>query len=237
MLLPPLGTCTLTPAALSSPPCSGPVRHQCGVFCRRDGAPDADPDSRGLHAVCCGLLQCVWALHGRWHEEREATRRRQQRWGRQEEFWESLWQGQGMVMITILTNIKSSWLPALACFTFMRLSIKHKYSEKQRRVCFSRSPCWFMSLQQRFAEEVLLPFQCFSVCGIQLWFSFDCLSLLWLVCLLLGFYIFTRLMLAAAFSRLDPFSWKRSEITAEIHLQICQTDCMRGHFLNSATAV
>lgn len=38
---------------------SGPVCHQCGVFCRCDGASDADPDSRGLHAVCRGVLQCV----------------------------------------------------------------------------------------------------------------------------------------------------------------------------------
>ncbi len=75
-------------------PSSGPVRHQCGLFCRCDGASDADADSGGVHAVCSGFLQCLRALHGRRHKEGETARWRQQRRGRQEEFWESLWQGQ-----------------------------------------------------------------------------------------------------------------------------------------------
>lgn len=98
-------------SSASLPPSSGPVCHQRGVFRWCDGAPDADPDSRRLHAVCRGFLQRLWALHGRRYKEREATRRRQQRWRRQEEFWESLWQGWGLKRIFI--NIKQCWLNLL----------------------------------------------------------------------------------------------------------------------------
>lgn len=73
---------------------SRPVRHQRRLLCRRDGAPDADPDAGGVHAVRRGLLQRLRALHGGRHQEGEAPRRGQQRRGRQEEFWESLRQGQ-----------------------------------------------------------------------------------------------------------------------------------------------
>lgn len=46
---------TLHRSVLPSP--SGPVRHQCRVLRRRDGASDADADSGGVHAVGRGFLQ------------------------------------------------------------------------------------------------------------------------------------------------------------------------------------
>ena len=94
---------------LSLFPLSGPVRHQRRVFRRRDGAPDADSDSGGVHAVCGGVLQRLRALHGRRHQEGEAPRRGQQRRGRQEEFWESLRQGQQRIIVkTSNTKTKES---------------------------------------------------------------------------------------------------------------------------------
>lgn len=88
-------------------PTSGPICHQCGLFCRRDGASDADTDSGGVHAVCSGFLQCLWALHGRRHKEGETPCWRQQRWGRQEEFWESLWQGTRKDRITVKCTLST----------------------------------------------------------------------------------------------------------------------------------
>lgn len=171
-------------SSASHPPSSGPVCHQCGVFCRCDGASDADPDSRGLHAVCRGVLQCVWALHGWWHQEREATRRRQQRWGRQEEFWESLWQGRHMIRVWISINI--------AEFTYMRKCITCQGKKKKvlRFGFLSVFNRWFMFLQQLFAEEFVFVISVFissPVYVIQLWFSFDSLSLFYLISLLSRF--------------------------------------------------
>lgn len=105
-------------------PSSGLVCHQCGLFCWCDGAPDADTDSGGVHAVSSGFLQCLWALHGRRHKEGEAPSWRQQRRGRQEEFWESLWQGQPRQTFTwtsiemLFFALKALWQMLLKCLGF-----------------------------------------------------------------------------------------------------------------------
>lgn len=72
---------------------SGLVRHQRRLLRRRHGAPDADPDAGGVHAVGGGLLQRLRTLPGRRRQEAEPPRRGQRRRGRQEERREPLRQG------------------------------------------------------------------------------------------------------------------------------------------------
>lgn len=90
---PPLIGWALPSSSSSSLSCSRAVCHQRRLLRRRDGAPDADADAGGVHAVCRGLLQRLRALHGRRHQEGEAARRGQQRRGRQAERREPLRQG------------------------------------------------------------------------------------------------------------------------------------------------
>lgn len=68
---------------VSLPPSSGAVCRQRGVFRRCDGPSHADSDAGGVRAVGRGFLQRVWAL----------SERRSSGWGRQEELWESVWEG------------------------------------------------------------------------------------------------------------------------------------------------
>lgn len=106
---------------------SGLVRHQCCVFCRRHGAFDADSDSGGVHALSGGLLQCLWTLPGRRHEEAEPACWGQQRRGRQEERWKPLWQGWWMCV----------WCAQTITVLHMCYVLKRRWKKRYRQHSYS----------------------------------------------------------------------------------------------------